>query len=54
MLGRAPRWALGAFGAAGVQRLLEIMQRELVDATAKAGRQTLASIDARIVTTRFP
>jgi isopentenyl diphosphate isomerase/L-lactate dehydrogenase-like FMN-dependent dehydrogenase len=54
MLGRAPRWALGAFGAPGVQRLLEIMQRELVDATARAGRQTLTSIDARIVTTRFP
>jgi hypothetical protein len=30
------------------------MQRELVDATARAGRQTLTSIDARIVTTRFP
>jgi isopentenyl diphosphate isomerase/L-lactate dehydrogenase-like FMN-dependent dehydrogenase len=54
MLGRAPRWALGAFGAQGVQRLLEITQRELVDATARAGRQTLASIDARIVITRFP
>ena len=54
MLGRAPRWALGAFGAPGVQRLLEIIQRELVDATARAGRQTLTSIDTRIVTTRFP
>ena len=54
MLGRATRWALGAFGAPGVQRLLEIMQRELVDATARAGRTTLASIDPRIVTTRFP
>ena len=25
-LGRAARWGLGAFGAAGAQRLLEIMQ----------------------------
>ena len=54
MLGRAPRWALGAFGAPGVQRLLEIVQRELVDAAATAGRPTLRSIDASIVTTRFP
>jgi len=54
LLGRAPRWALGAFGAPGVQRLLEILQRELVDAAAAAGRPTLASIDRSIVTTRFP
>jgi 4-hydroxymandelate oxidase len=54
LLGRTPRWALGAFGAAGVQRLLEIMQRELVDAAAAAGRATLASIDSSAVKTRFP
>jgi 4-hydroxymandelate oxidase len=34
LLGRATRWALGAFGAPGAQRLLEIMQRELVDAAS--------------------
>jgi 4-hydroxymandelate oxidase len=54
LLGRTPRWALGAFGAAGVHRLLEIMQRELVEATAAAGRATRASIDASIVKTHFP
>jgi 4-hydroxymandelate oxidase len=54
LLGRAPRWALGAFGAPGVQRLLEIVQRELVEAAATAGRPTLASVDASIVTTHFP
>ena len=54
LLGRTPRWALGAFGAPGVQRLLEIMQRELVVAAAAAGRGTLASIDSKIVTTNFP
>jgi 4-hydroxymandelate oxidase len=54
LLGRTPRWALGAFGAPGVQRLLEIVQRELVDAAATAGRPTLRSIDASIVTARFP
>ena len=32
---------------------LEIMQRELVDAAAAAGRPTRASIDASVVRTRF-
>jgi isopentenyl diphosphate isomerase/L-lactate dehydrogenase-like FMN-dependent dehydrogenase len=53
MLGRAPRWALGAFGTPGVQRLLEIVQQELVDAAAAAGRTTRASIDKTLVRTRF-
>jgi 4-hydroxymandelate oxidase len=54
LLGRTTRWALGAFGPAGAQRLLEVMQQELVDAAAAAGRATLASIDASIVRTQFP
>jgi isopentenyl diphosphate isomerase/L-lactate dehydrogenase-like FMN-dependent dehydrogenase len=54
-LGRASRWALGAFGPAGVQRLLtEIIFKELVDATAAAGRTTLASIDGSIVKANWP
>jgi 4-hydroxymandelate oxidase len=53
LLGRATRWALAAFGAPGAQRLLEIMQRELVDAAATAGRPTRASIDASTVRARF-
>jgi isopentenyl diphosphate isomerase/L-lactate dehydrogenase-like FMN-dependent dehydrogenase len=53
MLGRATRWALGAFGTPGVQLLLEIMQRELVEASAAAGRSTLDTIDSSIVRTRF-
>jgi isopentenyl diphosphate isomerase/L-lactate dehydrogenase-like FMN-dependent dehydrogenase len=52
-LGRAPRWGLGAFGAAGVQRVLEIMQRELVQAAAFAGRGTLASIDRTAIKGHF-
>jgi isopentenyl diphosphate isomerase/L-lactate dehydrogenase-like FMN-dependent dehydrogenase len=48
--GRASRWALGAFGPQGVQRLLnEILFKELVDAAAATGRTTMASIDASIV-----
>jgi hypothetical protein len=54
-LGRASRWALGAFGPAGVQRLLtEIIFKELVDATAAMGKTTLASIDASIVKQNWP
>jgi len=53
LLGRTTRWALAAFGAPGVQRLLEIMQRELVEAAAATGRSTMKSIDTSLVKTRF-
>lgn len=53
-LGRAPRWGLGAFGPAGVQRLLEIIQLEFREAMAKTGRPTLASLDRTAVSTNFP
>ena len=53
LLGRATRWALGAFGAPGAQRLIEMLQQELVAAAAAAGRTTRASIDSRIIKTRF-
>ena len=52
-LGRAARWALGAFGAAGTERLLEIVQQELVQAAASAGRPTLKSIDRTAVKLNF-
>jgi 4-hydroxymandelate oxidase len=52
--GRATRWGLGAFGAAGAQRVLEILQAELVQAAAANGRSTLASIDKTLVRTNFP
>lgn len=52
-LGRAPRWGLGAFGPQGVQRLLEIVQRELRDAMAKTGCTTLAALDRRVIRTKF-
>jgi isopentenyl diphosphate isomerase/L-lactate dehydrogenase-like FMN-dependent dehydrogenase len=52
-IGRANRFGLGAFGAAGVQRVLEIMQRELVQTAAAAGRRTLASIDKTAVKVNF-
>jgi 4-hydroxymandelate oxidase len=53
-LGRVPRWGLGAYGSEGVQRVVEIMQAELVQAMAHAGRATLDSIDRSLVRTDFP
>lgn len=54
-LGRASRWALGAYGPVGVQKLLtDIIFRELVDAAAAAGRTTLASIDSSIIKQSWP
>lgn len=52
-VGRAHRWGLAAYGAPGVQRVLEILQAELVMAMAQTGRPTLASIDRSLVRTRF-
>ena len=53
-LGRVPRWGLGAFGAPGVQRVIEILQAELVQAMAATGRNSLSSIDRSLVRTDFP
>ena len=53
-LGRAPRWGLGAFGPAGVQRLLEILHAEVREAMARTGRTTLAALDRTAVRTNFP
>jgi isopentenyl diphosphate isomerase/L-lactate dehydrogenase-like FMN-dependent dehydrogenase len=53
-LGRVPRWGLAAYGAPGVQRVLEIVQAELVAAMAHAGRATLASLDPSAVLADFP
>ncbi len=52
-LGRAVRWGLAAYGAAGVQRVLELLQAELVMAMEQTGRPDLASIDKTLVRTHF-
>ena len=52
-LGRAARWGLGAFGARGVERLLQIVQMELREAMAAAGCLSLADIDATAVRMDF-
>ena len=53
-LGRVPRWGLGAYGAQGAQRVLEILQNELMMTMAQAGRPTLASINRSAVRMDFP
>jgi 4-hydroxymandelate oxidase len=52
-LGRAPLYGLAAYGPEGVQKVLEILQAELVQAMAATGRLTLASIDRTLVRTEF-
>lgn len=53
MLGRTTRWGLGAFGVAGAQRLIEIMQQELVQTAAAAGCARLTDINKASVHTHF-
>jgi isopentenyl diphosphate isomerase/L-lactate dehydrogenase-like FMN-dependent dehydrogenase len=53
-LGRVPRWGLGAYGAQGAQRTLEILQAEVLHAMSITGRRTLASIDRTLVRANFP
>jgi len=52
-VGRAQRWGLGAFGAPGVQRVMEILQQELVQAAAAAGHTRRATINRSAITTHF-
>jgi 4-hydroxymandelate oxidase len=53
MLGRTTRWGLAAFGTAGAQRLIEILQQELVQAAAAAGCTRLSDINRTTVRTNF-
>src|SRR6266849_258317 len=53
-IGRAPRWGLAAYGAPGVQRVLEILHDELIQAMAFTGRTSIESVNRSIVRTDFP
>jgi len=53
MLGRTTRWGLAAFGSAGAQRLIEIMQQELVQTAAAAGCAKLSDINKAAVRSHF-
>jgi isopentenyl diphosphate isomerase/L-lactate dehydrogenase-like FMN-dependent dehydrogenase len=52
-IGRAARWGLAAYGAAGAQRVIEILQAELVRAAADAGCARLSDINKTKVQTHF-
>ena len=52
-LGRVIRWGLAAYGPRGVQRILEILQGELVAAMAEMGCSDLASIDRSLLRAHF-
>src|SRR5471032_1671478 len=53
MLGRTTRWGLAAFGTAGAQRVIEMLQQELVQAAAAAGCATLSDINKMTVKAHF-
>ena len=49
MLGRPPLWALAAYGAPGVQVILEMLQTELARDMAMSGRPNLKALDPSLV-----
>ena len=49
MLGRPPLWALAAYGSAGVQAMLELLQTELARDMAMCGKPNLKSLDPGVV-----
>ena len=53
-VGRPPLWGLGAYGAAGAQRALELLRAELVLAMAHTGCASLGDINRGLVRTDFP
>ena len=52
-IGRPFLWGLGAFGQAGVERVLEILQGELKLVMGNCGTQTVASITRDRVATSW-
>jgi 4-hydroxymandelate oxidase len=52
-IGRPTRWGLAAYGAPGVQKVIEILHAELVQAMAFTGRTSIESINRTMVRTDF-
>ncbi|HWY65954.1 MAG TPA: alpha-hydroxy acid oxidase [Rhizomicrobium sp.] len=52
-IGRTARWGLAAFGTAGAQRVIEILQQELVQAAAACGCAKLSDINKMTVKAKF-
>ena len=53
MIGRTTRWGLAAFGTAGAQRVIEMLQQELVQVAAAAGCVKLSDINKSAVKANF-
>ena len=49
MIGRPVLWGLAAYGAGGVQKVLELLQSELARDMAMCGRVDLKSVNASLV-----
>ena len=49
MVARPPMWGLAAYGAEGVQTVLELFQPELARNLASSGRPQIAMIDRELV-----
>ena len=49
LLGLPPLWGLAAYGAAGVQNMLQLLQSEMARQMAQNGRVNLAAIDRSMV-----
>ena len=53
MIGRTTRWGLAAYGIPGAQRLIEMLQQELVQVASAAGCAKLSDINKATVKTHF-
>lgn len=54
LIGRPYLWGLAAFGQVGVQRVVELLQAELMVEMGEAGKPNLASIDRSLVWGKGP
>jgi isopentenyl diphosphate isomerase/L-lactate dehydrogenase-like FMN-dependent dehydrogenase len=53
MVGRATRWGLAAYGIPGAQRVIELLQQELIQTASAAGCAKLPDINKTTVKTHF-
>jgi len=53
MIGRTTRWGLAAYGIPGAQRVIEMLQQELVQVAAAAGCAKLSDINKTTVKANF-
>jgi isopentenyl diphosphate isomerase/L-lactate dehydrogenase-like FMN-dependent dehydrogenase len=53
-LGRVPLWGLGSYGPQGVQRVLEIMQAEFVQAMQFSGAPNIPAINRKMIRMDLP